>query len=172
MSCTLVAVPIALQYITSIFVVNAVAITAFATASSNKNDNNICEDVKIISEANFLEESLETPFNDKNILIKTLEEHGIQNVIDNYGTIKGELDKYSLLFEKENEQSPYKLKISYLKGTNFDNMLNDLHAEYSLNVQEESYLNLIEKLKENNMQIEEEEVLDDNTIVLTINLEN
>ena len=39
MSCTLVAVPIALQYITSIFVVNAVAITAFATASSNKNDN-------------------------------------------------------------------------------------------------------------------------------------
>ena len=40
-----------------------------------------------------------------------------------------------------------------------------------MNVQEESYISIIEKLKENNMELESEEVLDDNTIVLTVNLE-
>ena len=42
---------------------------------------------------------------------------------------------------------------------------------YALNVQEDAYLHIIDKLKENNMQIEEEEVMDDNTIVLTVNIE-
>ena len=40
-----------------------------------------------------------------------------------------------------------------------------------MNVQEESYLSIIEKLKENNMTVESEEVLEDNSIVLTVNLE-
>mgnify|MGYP003421077788 CR=1 FL=1 len=42
---------------------------------------------------------------------------------------------------------------------------------YTLNVQEEAYMNIINKLQENNMELETEEVLDDNTIVLTVNLE-
>jgi hypothetical protein len=49
--------------------------------------------------------------------------------------------------------------------------MNDLNAEYALNAQEDTYLNLIENLKEKNMEIEEEVVEEDNTIVLTINLE-
>ena len=54
---------------------------------------------------------------------------------------------------------------------NIEEKVNDLNSEYALNVQEDAYLGIVEKLKENNMEIEEEEVLDDNTIVLTVNLE-
>jgi hypothetical protein len=40
-----------------------------------------------------------------------------------------------------------------------------------MNVQEDAYMHIMEKLKENNMQVEEEEVMDDNTIVLTVNID-
>ena len=69
------------------------------------------------------------------------------------------------------EDKPYFIKISCLETDNAEEKVKDLESEYTLNVQEEAYLNIIDKLKENNMEIEEEEVQDDNTIVLTINLE-
>ena len=40
-----------------------------------------------------------------------------------------------------------------------------------MNVQESVYLKILDKLKSNNMQLESEEVEDDNTIVLTVNLD-
>ena len=40
-----------------------------------------------------------------------------------------------------------------------------------MNVQESVYLKILDKLKNNNMQLESEEVEDDNTIVLTVNLD-
>ena len=88
-----------------------------------------------------------------------------------FGKIKGEVDSYSFTFEKMSEDKPYQVTISYLEGNRPEEKLNDLNSEYALNVQEEAYLGIVEKLKENNMEIEEEEVLDDNTIVLTVNLE-
>ena len=105
---------------------------------------------------------------DKKILFKTLEEHGVKNIVEEFGKIKGEIDTYQLSFEKLEEDKPYFLTISYLEQNNPEEKLNDLSSEYAMNVQEESYLSIIEKLKENNMEIEEEEVLEDNTIVLTV----
>ena len=66
---------------------------------------------------------------------------------------------------------PYFLRISCQNTDNAEEKLGDLSSEYALNVQEEAYLNIVDKLKENNMQIEDEEVMDDNTIVLTVNLD-
>ena len=179
MSCTVLAVPYTLAWIIG------TVVTAVATEinENNKKKENVtqpvitdisqavCDDVKIISEANFMEKSLETPFMDKEILIKTLEEHGVQNITEEFGKIKGIVDTYSLSFEKMEADKPYFLTLSYLAENNPEEKLNDLNSEYALNVQEEAYLNIIEKLKDNNMEIEDEEVLDDNTIVLTVNLE-
>ena len=47
----------------------------------------------------------------------------------------------------------------------------DLSGEYAMNVQEDAYLHIIDKLKDNNMQIEQEEAMEDNTIVLTVNID-
>ena len=130
-----------------------------------------CDDVQIITDKHFIEKDFETPFVDKDILIKTLEEHGVTNIIENNSTISGQVDNYSLTFKKESEEKPYVLKISCLNNDNPEEKIEDLNSEYSLNVQEDAYLHIIEKLKENNMQIESEEVEEDNTIVLTVNID-
>ena len=61
--------------------------------------------------------------------------------------------------------------ITCLSTDNAEEKVNDLNSEYALNVQEEAYLSIVNKLKDNNMEVEEEEVLDDNTIVLTVNID-
>ena len=182
MSVTVVAVPLALQVVMAVVPAIAAVGTVVASKIEEKTQNssaannlsNICEDeceVKYITEANFLEKTFQTPFMDKNILIKTLEEHGISVKVEDYGKIIGTISTYTLEFTRNNETEPYNVVISYLEKDNAEEKVNDLNAEYSLNVQEESYLSIIEKLKENNMELESEEVLEDDTIVLTINLE-
>lgn len=188
MSCTVVAVSYALSGVIHAFVIGtSILTTAVSVVSVKMAENEIkqkyigdelqesvmpkdCDDVKIISDINFMEKSFETPFMDKEILLKTLTEHGAQNIVEEYGKIKGDVENYSLVFEKMEQDKPYFLRITYLEEDNPNLKFNDLQNEYVLNVQEETYLNIIDRLKENNMEIEDEEVLEDNTIVLTINL--
>lgn len=183
MSCTVLAIPYALAWIISATGVGVGAVKAIEkiddliinNLDSSRVSNNIqapCEDVTVITDRHFIEKSFETAFMDKDILIKTLEEHGVRSISeDEFGKICGAVDNYTLTFEKLEADKPYFLKISCLETDNAEEKLNDLNSEYALNVQEEAYLNIIDKLKENNMQIENEEVTDDNTIVLTVNID-
>ena len=176
MSCTVVAVPYALMW-----VVGAIATAAANTAAENKNedifdfeDNNInenCTEDRVITEKHFIEKTFETPFMDKELLMKTLEEHGVRNIYEWENGISCEVDNYKLAFEKPSQDNPYNVRISCLEKENAEEKLNDLNGEYALNVQEDAYLHILDKLKENNMQIEQEEVMDDNTIVLTVNID-
>lgn len=88
-----------------------------------------------------------------------------------YGKITARTGSYELAFERMEADKPYFLMIKYLDTESAEQKLNDLSSEYALNVQEESYRSITEKLKENNMEIESEEVYDDNTIVLTVNID-
>ena len=179
MSCTVFALPYALAWVIGSVVVGAMQsrdeVGGLDTDIDLKSLNNIqapCEDVTVITDKHFIEKSFETAFMDKDILIKTLEEHGVRSISeDEFGRICGAVDNYTLTFEKLEADKPYFLKISCLETDNAEEKLNDLNSEYALNVQEEAYLNIIDKLKENNMQIENEEVTDDNTIVLTVNID-
>ena len=192
MSCTVFALPYALAWVIGAVVAGNAAAMAGAASSTadiitemaeenrlftNEDLNNMniqapCDDITVISDKHFIEKSFETAFMDKNILFKTLEEHGVNGITENeYGKITGTVDNYTLDFEKTEPDKPYYLRILCLDTDNAEEKLGDLSSEYALNVQEEAYLNIVEKLKENNMQIEEEEVTDDNTIVLTVNLD-
>ncbi len=181
MSCTVFALPYALAWIIGSVVVSAVQSQDEVgglnadEAVNNTEWNNIqapCDDVTVISEKHFIEKSFETAFLDKDILIKTLEEHGVKDISENeFGKIYGTIDNYTLNFEKMEADKPYFLRITCPDSDDAEVKLNDLSSEYALNVQEEAYLNIVDKLKANNMQIEDEEVMDDNTIVLTVNLD-
>lgn len=180
MSCTVVAVPYALMW-----VVGAIATAAASAATTTVNskgsnaadlfrltaDDKNCTEDRVITEKHFIEKTFETPFMDKEILKKTLEEHGVINIAEWENGIAGDVDNYKLTFEKPAEDKPYNLKITCLERDNAEEKAGDLNSEYALNVQEDAYLHLLDKLKENNMQIEEEEVMDDNTIVLTVNID-
>lgn len=191
MSVTVVALPISIQILAGIAPIIIAGVTTAITSVGADIDKHItksfdekysienlpniynkdCE-VKYITEEKLLENAFETPFMSKEILIKTLEEHGVTNVKEEYiGKITGQLSSYNFTFTRQNENEAYKVVISHFENDNAKEKINDLNDEYNLNVQEESYLSIVEKLKENSMEIENEEVLEDNTIVLTINLE-
>lgn len=181
MSCSAVAVPFALAKIVILLTgaameeynrqkekANAAEIKKYA----NYLQEGLEKEVQHIQAKDIIEKEYETAFMDKDILLKTLEEHGVTEIEEEYeGKIFGKIDNFGLNFEKPSSDKPYILKIYCLESDNADEKLDDLNAEYALNVQEEAYLDLIERLKENNMEIENEVVEDDNTIVLTINLE-
>ena len=179
MSCTVVAVPYALMW-----VVGAIATAAATAANSAKENNNLkelshiyneaenCSEDHVITEKHFIEKTFETPFMDKEILRKTLEEHGVTNISEWENGMAGDVDNYKLTFEKPSPDKPYNLRISCLEHDNAEEKVGDLNSEYAMNVQEDAYLHIMDKLKENNMQVEEEEVMDDNTIVLTVNIDS
>ena len=190
MSVSVVAIPFALQYIVAGFLAATAIPTIRAVKEAEQNlngdinlENDVLEKYKsyskqkecnehiVISESNFMDKTFETPFTDKNILLKTLEEHGFINIQEIEGKITAKFQNYSVRFEKESEEKPYNLLIKHAIEDDVYGKFNDLNEEYSMNVQEESYISIIEKLKNNNMELESEEVLDDNTIVLTVNLE-
>jgi hypothetical protein len=129
---------------------------------------------KIHLEQNTLDEILnkefETPFTDKEVLIKTLSEHGATNIYENKNNISCDCEVFHLNFYKMDDL-PYKLIISTNPNSNVDELLNDINNEYAINVQELSYNKIKERLEAQNLNIEEEEIYDDNTIVLTVNLE-
>ena len=178
MSCTVVAVPYALMWVVGA-IVSAAATTA-STAINNRVDPDIfnlatedenCSEDKVITEEHFIEKTFETPFMDDSILVKTLEEHGVTNLEKWENGLSAEVDNYKLIFEKPASDKPYNLRITCLEQDNAEEKAGDLSSEYALNVQEDAYLHIVDKLKENNMQIEEEEVMEDNTIVLTVNID-
>jgi len=179
MSCTVIAVPYALMWVVGAIATAATTAAATNADNSNQNDDVLnlishddnCSEDYVITDKHFIEKTFETPFMDKEILRKTLVEHGVTNISEWDNSISGEVDNYKLIFEKFGEDKPYNVRITCLEQDNAQEKVDDLNSEYALNVQEDAYLHIIDKLKENNMQIEEEEVMDDNTIVLTVNID-
>ena len=181
MSCSIVAVPFALAHI--VILMTGAAISGISAAHHQQQEaklneyalnmaNNFKEEAQHIVVNDLVEKEFETAYMDKDILMKTLEEHGLSDIETEYdGKISGTIDNFTLVFEKPAPDKPYVLKITCKECDNADEKIDDLNSEYSLNVQEEAYLKLIERLKDNNMHVEEEVVEEDNTIVLTINLE-
>ena len=188
MSCTVFALPYALAWIIGAVVVESMEVSQKINCgdkevlkldnhhfvASDNMDNILapCGEKYIISEKQFLEKKLKTPFNDKNVLIKTLSEHGIKNLRENeFGQIRGSSGSYELMFERDDEKAQYFLIIKYLDDFNVDSEVTSINNEYAINVQEQSYNQIIENLKNNNMEIEDEEIQDDNTIVITVNVD-
>ncbi len=112
----------------------------------------------------------DTNIMDKALLIKTLEEHGATNIQDINDNIICDCEAFHLEFTKQ-ENLPYKIKITYNNAYNLDEFVDNIGNEYTSNAQEASYNKIKERLEEQNLEIEQEEIYDDNTIVLTVNLE-
>ncbi|MCQ2754941.1 MAG: hypothetical protein MJ231_07855 [bacterium] len=180
MSCTVVAVPVVLAQIIVPLIAGGVAAIAKHVSNeefdANYNENSYNtelsdEKIRFMPEKQFVEQQFETQFMDKEILMKTLEEHGLNSINDYGEEISGVVENYTLTFKKQAEDKPYMLTVKSLSEKANVEKVNEISSEYAMNAQEDSYLSIIKNLKANNMEIEEEEVLDDNTIVLTINVD-
>ena len=175
MSCSVVAIPWALYAIVPAIIGAAVRLEAALEEKADNPDYSIHhapENTYVFPVDEIVNKEYETQFMDKDILLKTLEEHGVTNIQEMpNGSITGNIDNFSMEFVKHSPELPYVLKLACKEQDCANEKVGDISSEYALNVQEAAYLSIVEKLKENNMQIENETVEDDNTIVLTINLE-
>ena len=119
----------------------------------------------------------ETVFVNEDVLIKTLQEHGAENIYTEYGNISCEMEGFLLEFYKQDSTEemafpPYRMKITTkCAETELQNFIDDINSEYTKNTQEENYIKIKERLDKQHLKIDEEEVFDDDTIVLRINID-
>lgn len=122
---------------------------------------------KLNSEENIL---LETNFLDEITLIKTLEEHGYcVDKINNELVIKTSNGILRYVFNSI--RNAFDLIISEIQ--NIDNFIEELKAldsEYSANIQTNTYLTIKNNIKANNCYVVSEEVLDDDSILIRIDV--
>lgn len=119
----------------------------------------------------------DTVFVDRDVLVKTLVEHGAKNVSYEKDIVSAEMEGFILEFYKpepteEMAFPPYKMRIT-TKCSEEDllALFENLSREYKMNSQEENYFKIKERLDKQNLKIIEEEVYDDDTIVLTVNID-
>ena len=141
MSCTVFAVPYALAWVVGAVITGAISMHDNQNNYTSTYDtdriieeygrlNNNCDDINIINTQSLIEKTFETPFVDKNLLIKTLEEHGVTDIQENdFGKISGKVDNYNLSFEKQEADKPYSLKISCYESDNAEEKIGDFTAD-------------------------------------------
>ena len=152
----------------------------------NENMRNlITEDIqdsqvqKVVQNAvNIITKEYETVFADRDVLGKTLEEHGVENIMINGDSLTGKMGGFRIDCYRENptafdfkEAAPFTMKITAeCSEDEISDLVNEINTEYALNTQEENYIKIKERLEAQGLQIDEEEVYEDDVIVLTVNI--
>ncbi|APF27096.1 hypothetical protein NPD7_2064 [Clostridium sporogenes] len=135
----------------------------------NRNENSTTVE-EILELPKVEKEIFPTNFRDKELLLKTLKECGAYPKETSNKDIQCNTKECQLIFHKE-EDGSYNVEIedtSSLK--NVYHHLSIIDEEYKHNVQEYTYKKVVEKLNETDMYIDNEEVLEDNSILLTVNI--
>lgn len=117
-------------------------------------------------------EGIMTNFKDSRLLYRTLNKHGLKiNVIDN-NNIAARCSGGVLTYRRSSDDEPYSVFVSEVK--NMAELIENIRCltdEYGVSVQEFTRENVKANL-EPNMHIESEEVLEDNSVLLTITIDD
>lgn len=153
-------------------VMQNVAKNSYTNYSSDYNFENEIQKAMRKNNVREIMKEYKTPFVDAEILKKTLLEHGCKDFDENNDLgFMCKIENFTFSFYRNSISEPFAMKISCDDDINCEEKIEDLNSEYRTNVQEETYLKLVSRLKNNNMQIESEKVLEDDSIMLTINLD-
>lgn len=114
-------------------------------------------------------EPIGTIFNDSGLLLNTLSEHGLQveKLSENEFTVSTESG--TLRYFRTDETQPFFLEASRIR--NMEELLtslDELENEYGRNVQAFTYNRVMTSLEEHGMSVMSEEILEDDTIMLTL----
>lgn len=111
-----------------------------------------------------------TVYVDTDVLIQLLEQYGIKTEQRQENEITCKYRTYELRFTRVSKDEPYDLIIH---ATSKDmraihECMHNLNEDYYATMQEKAYWGIKQTIEEEGMEIEEEEVLEDNSIVLTV----
>lgn len=144
----------------------------------NKRDYFLLESEQKISLLNIVSgqrqttsRTLKTNYTDRASLVKTLREYGAVRVDSDEYNVTCDMFGMKLYYSKNFQGGSYNLEISRITDEDkCTKMLEDLDDEYKSNIQELTYKQIMERIKNQNLSVESEQICDDNSIVLTINV--
>lgn len=111
-----------------------------------------------------------TNFRDRELLFRTLKEFGV-NPVREGDTLKCKVEDSLLVFRQSQEGAPLSVEIHNTPDLGkVYQYLSDVDEDYKRCLQSMIYERLKQRVTEKNMLIEHEEVLEDNSIVITINI--
>ncbi len=115
---------------------------------------------------------VQTRFTDEGLLTQTLEEHGFPVRREEDGTLSVNTSAGSLRYYQPEKGAAFWVQPYDLKSEEeLEAHQEELAEEYMVNVQKSTYLLLKQRLKERrDMELESEAVLEDQSILLTINV--
>lgn len=116
-------------------------------------------------------EGIDTMYVDSEILLKTLKEYDCHFEIISENEYYVKTSCGNIRYARENAGQPFKMYLDAIEDV--DGLLENLKSfeiDYGRNVQAYTYNHIKENLSEN-MYINNEEVLEDNSLLLTINIE-
>lgn len=118
-----------------------------------------------------VEQSLPTIYTDGALLMGVLQKYGAQPTMVNEKEVSCVIDGVRMNFKQASPETPYEMTFVGKKDARevYDT-LRKLDEGYQGAVQERTYLAVKKKLEERRLNIEDEEILEDNSIVLTISL--
>ena len=152
MSVTLTLVPLAV----------AVGISLTTAAAALLKQQNPQEETQV--------PPLETPFRDADLLAKTLTQHGLQLEMQNPNEIRVRSDAGLLRYHRQEESQPFLLELQGISDLQqLMDSVEELTQEYHCNVQTFTYQKVMEGLREHGMSFDSEEIMEDGSIVLTLN---
>ena len=111
---------------------------------------------------------LETSFNDTDLLLKTLQEHGVPVVQEAEDRFVTQLDDATIVYRRLSADGPFVMDIGDLGDIAcLMDELDCIENEYNGNVQTYTYERVMNNLPED-MVVESEEVMEDNSIMITL----
>lgn len=114
---------------------------------------------------------MQTIFNDALLLEQTLREHGLSVTVVSNNQLICQAGEARLDYARQTAGEPFWVTVTGVN--NIDGFISEMECferEYEQNVQSFTYNKLIENLSESNMKVVDETVLEDNSILLTIDI--
>ena len=126
-------------------------------------------DLRITDNKSELTYTYKTNYTDKGVLLNTLTEHGAKKISETDDKISCELFGMQMSYTKDTDNQAYNLVIERVTDkSECEGLISDLNDEYGLNIQEITYKKILDRIESENLHLEKEEVLEDNSILLTI----
>lgn len=126
-------------------------------------------DLRITDNKTELTYTYKTNYTDKGVLLNTLTEHGAKKISETDDKISCELFGMQMSYTKDADNQAYNLVIERVTDkSECEGLISDLNDEYGLNIQEITYKKILDRIESENLHLEKEEVLEDNSILLTI----
>ena len=148
---------------------NNAAITKEAEIIFRKLNIAAGRDLRLINDTFTTVYTYKTNYMDKGVLLNTLIEHGAEEISEVGDEVTCKLFGMEMVYHKKDPSGAYTLDITQVSDKDeCQDVINDLNEEYGLNIQEMTYNKIKERLERENMRLESEAVLDDNSIILTI----